>query len=1024
MGRINSGVGLVSGINSRDIIDQLMELEARPKTRLQSRINQVNEQRLAFTEISTRLTSLRVNAMILKKPSSFTDATATSSNEDVLTATATRGAAVGSYQLRVARLVTTQQVITRGFADFDSARVGAGTLTIELGGGEITAVNNLNDLNGGRGVGRGQFRITDRSGASTVIDIADAVTLDDVVRRINNSIGVSVRADIDGDRLVLKDLTGATVGDLSVQDIGAGTSAADLGIAGTVAANTLNGSTIQKLGEATALSLLNDGRGVRSASSGPDFTINFRDGSSASISLATARTVGDVLAAIRDAAPGKVNVGIGADGKRLELQDLTGGGGTLSVTAVGTSNAAGDLGLLATASGTTLTGSQVLASLGTVMLSSLRGGAGLTTGTISIQSRAGNTTSIDLSNATSVADIINTINNASAGVRASVNASGNGLQLVDTTGGTGTLVISDQSGSTAAQLGIVGSFDTGTSVVRGANLQRAWASETTLLADYNGGRGIPVGTFRITDANGLSRSISIDAGDVRLADVIGKINGSGLAVAARINDNGDGLLVESTGGATSTLKIEDVSGSVAAALRIAGTAVSGVIDGSFEQTVEVSATDTLASLQTKINDLNFGVSASILNDGSGVAPYRLSLTARNAGRDGRVVFDAGNTTLDSRNLVEAQDAVVFVGGSESVQPLLVTAGSNSIQGVIRGVTLNLTGTSRDPVTLNISRSVDNIVGEIGKFVETFNELTAKIRELTRFDPATNTRGLLLGESSVRTVESQLYAAIQTVVPDNGSFRVLGDVGVHVAAGGTLEFDEAKFREAFAKDPNAVTRLFTNAGAALDDETPLDILGNGRGIRTNDLGADLRITVRDGTQLDVDLSDARTIGDVLRAINQVAGAKLTASLNSLGTALVLTDNTTTGTSAFTVAAVNGSLAAGDLGILGTGRDGRLEGRSIRTTRSASLGGVGSAIEARISRLIDPVSGVLSRQNQQLDQRTSQFQSRISNLDKLLEAKRARLERQFSQLETVLASLQTQQSALGQIQNIPPLRSRNS
>jgi flagellar hook-associated protein 2 len=1024
MGRITSGVGLVSGINSRDIIDQLMALEARPKTRLQSRIDKVNEQRLAYTEITTRLTSLRVNATMLKKPSSFTDAAATSSNEDVLTATASRGAAVGSYQLRVARLVTTQQLIGRGFADFDTARVGAGTLTLELGGGEITASNNLNDLNGGRGVGRGQFRITDRSGASTVIDIADAVTLDDVVRRINNSIGVSVRAEIDGDRLVLNDLTGATVGNLVVQDIGAGTSASDLGIAGSVAAATLNGTTIQKLGDATALSLLNDGRGVRAATTGADFTLNFRDGSTASVTLGTARTVGDVLAAIRAAAPGKVFAGISGDGKRLELTDTTGGGGTFSVTAVGTSGAAVDLGLLGTASGTTLTGSQVLASLGTVMLSSLRGGAGLSTGTISIQSRAGTTTTIDLSGATSVADIIRTINNAAAGVRAAVNPSGNGLQIVDTTGGTGSLVISDQSGTTAAQLGIVGSFDTSTSVVRGANLQRAWVSETTLLADYNGGRGIPAGTFRITDANGLSRNITIDSGDVRLGDVINKINRAGLAVTARINDNGDGLLVESTGGATTTLKIEDTSGGTASALRIAGTAVAGVIDGSFERTVEVTATDTLATLQTKINDLNFGVSASILNDGSGVAPYRLSLTARNPGRDGRVVFDVGATTLDTRTLVEAQDAAVFVGGSESVQPLLVTAGSNSIQGVIRGVTINLTGASREPVTLNISRNVDNIVGEITRFVETFNELTVKIRELTRFDSATNTRGLLLGESSVQTVESQLYAAIQTVVPDNGSFRVLGDVGVRVVANGKLEFDESKFREAFARDPDAVTRLFTRPGAAIDDETPLDVLGNGLGIRTNTLGADLRITVKDGTEFDVDLSDARTIGDVIRAINLAGGAKLNASLNSLGTALVLTDNTTTGTASFNVAAVNGSLAAVDLGILGAGRNGRLEGRTIRTTRSASLGGVGAALESRISRLIDPVTGVLSRQNQQLDQRTTQFQSRITNLDKLLEAKRARLERQFSQLETVLASLQNQQSALGQIQTIQPLRSRNS
>lgn len=1025
MGRITSGVGLVSGINSRDIIDQLMELEARPKSRLQSRIDAVNEQRLAYAEISTRLTTLRLSASTLRKPSSFTEATATSSNEDVLTASASRGAAVGSYQLRVARLVTTQQLIGRGFADFDTARVGAGTLGIELGGGEVTASNQLDDLNGGRGVARGQFRITDRSGASSVIDIADAVTLDDVVRRINNAIGVSVRADVDGDRLVLSDLTGLTGGNLVVQDIGLGTSATDLGIAGSVADSTLTGTTIQRLGEATSLSMLNDGRGVRVAASGGDLALNFRDGSTASVELANARTVGDVLAALRAAAPGKISAGISADGKRLELTDTTGGAGTFSVAAVNDSGAAADLGLLGSASGDTLTGGRVLSSLGTVMLSSLRGGSGLSTGTISIKSRAaGAATTIDLSSAATVADVINAINNAAAGVQASVNASGNGIQLVDTSGGTGSLVIADVSGTTADQLGIAGTFDSTTTVVRGANLQRAWVSENTLLADYNGGRGVPPGTFRITDANGLTRSISIDSGDVRLGEVIRKINTAGLAVNARINDTGDGLLIESTGGATTTLRIEDANGSSAAALRIAGTAVDGAINGSFEQTIEVTADDTLATLQTKINDLNFGVSASILNDGSGVAPYRLSLTARHAGRDGRVVFDAGTTGLDVRNLVEAQDAAVFVGGSEGAQPLLISAGSNSIQGVIRGVTIELNGASREPVTLNIARSVDNVVAEVGKFVETFNELTAKIRELTRFDPATNQRGLLLGESAIQTVESQLYAAIQTVVADNGDVRVLADVGVRVVQGGTLAFDETRFREAFARDPDAVSRLFSRAGASIDDETPLGVLREGQGIRTNDLGADLRITVKDGTQFDIDLSAARTMGDVLRAINLAGGAKLSASLNALGTALVLTDNTTSGTATLEVQALNGSLAAGDLGLLGVGRNGTLEGRTIRTTRSASLGGVASAIESRINRLIDPVNGVITRQNQQLDQRTTQFQGRINNLDKLLVAKRARLERQFAQLESVLASLQNQQSALNQVQAIRPLSPRNS
>src|SRR5687767_10079153 len=134
MGRISSGIGLVSGINSADIIEQLMSLEARPKQQLQTRIDQTNEKKLAYTDLSTRLTALRLTATKLKKPSTFEAASTSSSDENVLTASASNGAAIGSFQFQVARLVTSQQSVTGGFVDFDTAKVGAGTLTLELGG--------------------------------------------------------------------------------------------------------------------------------------------------------------------------------------------------------------------------------------------------------------------------------------------------------------------------------------------------------------------------------------------------------------------------------------------------------------------------------------------------------------------------------------------------------------------------------------------------------------------------------------------------------------------------------------------------------------------------------------------------------------------------------------------------------------------------------------------------------------------------------------------------------------------------
>src|SRR5215213_1775473 len=126
MGRITYGIGLVSGINYRDIIDQLMSLESQPKTRLEDRIEKTTKVKLAYTDLSTRLASLKLSATTLKKSSTFQAASTTSGDDDVLTATASNGAAIGNYQLQVARLVTTQQSVTGGFGDVDKTLLGAG----------------------------------------------------------------------------------------------------------------------------------------------------------------------------------------------------------------------------------------------------------------------------------------------------------------------------------------------------------------------------------------------------------------------------------------------------------------------------------------------------------------------------------------------------------------------------------------------------------------------------------------------------------------------------------------------------------------------------------------------------------------------------------------------------------------------------------------------------------------------------------------------------------------------------------
>ncbi len=1020
MGRITTGVGLVSGLNSKDIIDQLMTIESRKKDLVKARVDAITTQKTAYTDVSTRLVSLRISAQQFAKPSFFAAATATSSDENVLTASASSGAAVGSYQFQVARLVQAQQMVSRGFSSPDKAPVGAGTLTIEVGGGEVTQENLLSDLRGGAGISRGRIRITDMTGKAAVVDLGDAVSLDDVVKKINTTVEINVKASIHNDQLVLTDQSGGLDSDLVVQDIGTTTAAANLGIAGSNILGQITGASLQYLGRDTKLSTLNDGNGV-SNRSGPDFTITYRDGSTATVDIGTAATLGEVIDAINTASGSKLTASIAPGSKNITLTDNTGGGGTLGVAGIAGSTAAKDLGIEKNGSGATLTGDAVLSRLGTVLLKTLNGGNGITLGTISVTNRNGSSGSVDLSGAQTLQTAIDVINNAGLGIKAEINSAGNGLQVTDTTGGTGDLVIADVSGTGAEQLGLAGTFTAAKPVVKGANLQRKWVSEASPLSSYNGGGGVASGRFTIQAGDGTSRTIAIDTNvDLNLGDVVKKINtafADGTKVVASINAKGDGLLLTDNTGGGGKMMVKDDNSTTAEDLGILGTAATTTIDGSREKTIEITETDTLAQVQTKINNLGYGVTAQILNDGSGSAPFRLSLNALDSGRAGRVTLDVGTTNLDTRTLVQAQDAAVFVGTADAAQPLLITASRNQIGGVIKGVNIDLQGISKEPVTVNITRDVGNVGEALTAFAEKFNELVDKINEYTKFDTETLERGVLLGDMSITQVENEIYNMISTVVPTAGKYRILADIGLRVGEGGRLEFDQGKFDAAYADDPESVEALFTETGDVIADTTRLNLLNRGAGVQTAGDGVpDFKATLKDGTTIEVAIGQVTTLGQIISSINAAANAKLRAEITDDGR-VKLTD-LTTGSGEFALQQLNASQLIFDLGLTSTQVDGVISGNQLKVENALNSikGGIGVSMQQRLNKLIDPVNGIVTRQNKTLDQRTDQFNDRIKALDAQLAAKRLRLERQFSGLESSLAQLQTQQQSLGNIQTI--------
>ncbi len=901
MSGITSGIGLISGINTASLIDQLIQLESRPKSFIQRRSAVLTSQQVAFQDVNAKLLSLKLSSNGFTTSNLFNATSATSSDESVLSATTSASSTPGTYSFSVARLVSSQQTITQGFADKDGTPIApaGGTISFEFGDGRLDADTQLSTLNGGAGITRGKVRITDRSGASAVIDLSKAVSVKDVLTAINNADNINVEATVGNDGFVLTDNTGSVATNLTVTDISNSGTSATLGLNVAAVGNTLTSSAVNTIGSKTLLASLNDGNGIRRQSALADFRLTTRDGQTFDITLGANTTIGELAANINTATSGAVT--LAGSGASLELTDNTAGGGTFTVAALNSSKAAADLGILGSddnADGI-LTGSRIKAGLNSKLLKNLNGGSGIATlGTISITNRAGAAANIDLSGAASVRDVISLINSAGAGVTASLNNAGNGLLLTDTTGSTaGNQIGGDVSGTAAADQGLLGSYAAAT--VNSGNLQFQYINEGTRLDSLRGGLGVARGKFTIRDSNGQSGEVDLTQGNENtIADVIAEINSRGLAVTARINDNGDGILLEDTGTGAVTLRITESGSTTARDLGILGEAAApgDDIDGSFEKTITIAATDTLQQISDKINAAGLDINSSVLNDGSGASPFRLSFNAKKDGKGGAFVFDDGGLGFNANTLNEAQNALVFFGSADPAKAIAISSATNRLTGIIPGSTINLKNPSDTPVNLSISRNTTAVVDSVKKFVTDFNSVMTTIKKYDKFDAEKKERGLLLGDPALSRVQSSLFRLVTNRNTDlTSQFTSLNQVGIKVGAGAVLEFDEAKFNTAFQANPAAVQAMFTFKESTTT-EGVTTITKAGIGVRIDELLKNLTEAVIDGktdqinkqlqantkrmAQMDVQLAAKRARLETQFASMESALARLQAQSGSL------------------------------------------------------------------------------------------------------------------------------------------------
>lgn len=997
MSQITSGVGLITGVPIEETVNKLIAISGRSRDLLVQRGKSLVAEQSAVDQLASLTLSLQFSVNKLKSPSTYSAAKATSSDETKLSASVAEGGSPtpGSYNIRPVRTATSHQLLSASFSDL-SAGLGEGKLSLRVGGHVDPSVQ-LADLNGGAGVKLGRIRLTDRSGETATIDLRSTRTVEDVLRAINDSTDVSIQASVSGDSIRLTDTSGGT-GTLSVSEVAGGTTAAGLGLAGVAASGaTLTGDDIYRLNNGTRLATLNDGRGVDQRGEGIDeLDVRLADGTTLLVDIDGASTLGGVLEKINAAAPTKVRASVAADGQRIELRDLTTGGNTFLVQNVGIGTAAEDLGIAGAGDGGVIVGDRLIGGLKDTLVSSLKGGQGLNLGRITITNRDGDDpVTINLGNAETLSQAIDAINGADAGVRASINASRSGIQITDTTGGDGPLVIADaDSTSTATALGI--KVDANVDTVNSGSLNRQVVARNTKLSTLNGGLGVPLGSIRITDTAG--RSSSLDLGRTNdpvetLGDVIDKINSLSVGVEASINATGDGLLLTDTAGGGGKLTVTEVGGNkTAAGLRIAGassatnaagrqvidgktnyefdltdltdsaaaaslaelrngagidqgvfrvTASSGksfvvnlgetgneaftvgdviekintaaasagvavtaslgnngtalkLVDrarGGAELKVEDLGSGTAAaelgiettsgaasrdrertivgtslinsatsdqgalkSLADKINRTQAGFTASVFEDGDG---FRLALQSAKTGAANELLFDLGETDLGLEETVSAGDALALVGSANGSGGVLLASGTNTFDGAIPGVELTVNQPSDTAVSVEVSSDTDPLVAAVEDFVKSYNAIRSNLDSAASFDPTSNTTGVLFGRGEVVRVDSELSRVATGSFSGLGRFASLQSIGVSVGSDGKLSLDKAKLNDAIDKSAEDVERLLRDdqRGVAARFTDAIDRLaGDDNSLllaRSQALTASI-----DSTQSRVDLWEAR------------------------------------------------------------------------------------------------------------------------------------------------------------------------
>ena len=255
------------------------------------------------------------------------------------------------------------------------------------------------------------------------------------------------------------------------------------------------------------------------------------------------------------------------------------------------------------------------------------------------------------------------------------------------------------------------------------------------------------------------------------------------------------------------------------------------------RTVTADAATTLSGLRDLINDDtgNPGVTATVLQYGG---MHHLVLDGEDTGADYGIAI-TGATTLTGFEQADfsetaALNAQFKVNGFPSGASWIERS-SNAITDAVPGadIALKSTGTttvtvgmpdSNDltPITVNLNRDTDELKSDLNNLVSIYNGIVDTVGQYAGYDPDTDSAGVLLGDSGLNLLLSQIRSLVTR--PQSGfsstgdTYTMPTDIGLEIDKDGHLSLDGATLDTALSDDYFGVLELIGAAGIGGADES--------------------------------------------------------------------------------------------------------------------------------------------------------------------------------------------------------------